>query len=439
MGTLNRTGSTTWATSWSTLVGNTSTTYVSAWNGGWLGPVPIAPPDGSTAEDLNLGWDSVRNRFVFTLLGTGSSPANVWYGHSTDATGTQWMFGNRNTQGTPQPVIPGAGISLDYPSIGVDASGRIIIGAWEIFPGGYFATVSTDGEHFALPGPIPLSNAGALPGSQSRVVAAGHVFEAFVPALDGSTFLPNSISRYQSSDGVNWTSPFLVENFSMPMNNVQPSGSNHPIFYAPLLSAAGYPDGRWIVGFQRNIGGWNNMDICTSDRGCGTVNAASDDQFLAGVSASADGYWVSYHTYYTPITRSLPLMTQALYFKTGASGIGATTNMGCSAQNCIDPTSWALSGTAGVLPTSRCRTSQCYALGDFDTPSSNQFAASHTPYLVRSSRLNDLFQAFVQDPSGTANVPNFVPNFIYHPIGSDLSFEGLPVPPESWAVDPRLW
>ena len=222
-------------------------------------------------------------------------------------------------------------------------------------------------------------------------------------------------------------------------NNVQPSGSNHPIFYAPLLSAAGYPDGRWIVGFQRNIGGWNNMDICTSDRGCGTVNAASDDQFLAGVSASADGYWVSCHTYCKAITRSLPLMTQALYFKTGASGIGATTNMGCSAQNCIDPTSWALSGTAGVLPTSRCLTSQCYALGDFDTPSSNQFAASHTPYLVRSSRLNDLFQAFVQDPSGTANVPNFVPNFIYHPIGSDLSFEGLPVPPESWAVDPRLW
>ena len=51
----------TWATSWATFVGSASTTYVSAWNGGWLGPFPIAPPDGSIAVDLNLGWDSVRS------------------------------------------------------------------------------------------------------------------------------------------------------------------------------------------------------------------------------------------------------------------------------------------------------------------------------------------------------------------------------------------
>ena len=365
----------TWATSWATYpVGNTSavTSYVSGWNGIWLGPVKLTTPTNLQTADVNLSWDSVRNRFVFALLGvsTTSNPT-IWYGYSTDSTGSQWAFGNKNSQGVSQPVFVVTSGDWDYPSIGVDASGRVIIGGVDFLPVGFYAAVSSDGEHFGTPHALPLSGSGVDLGIRSRVVAAGSTFHAFVPTLN-SQFLPTAVSRYQSPDGVTWSGPFAVESFAPPLNSAQPSGSNLQIFYAPYLSAAGYTDGRWIVGFQRNVTGWNNMDICTSDRGCGTVNSAADDQFLAGVSVSADGYWAAYHTYSTINNRSLPVITQAIYFKTGASGVGATTNPN------IGITSWVIAGIPGQSPGGRC-TSECYAAGDFNTPSSNKFAMSHTP------------------------------------------------------------
>jgi hypothetical protein len=257
-------------------------------------------------------------------------------------------------------------------------------------------------------------------------VAAGTTFHVFVPTLDPTTHLPNQINRYQSSDGINWSGANLIMCFAAPFNSGQPSGSSLPIFYAPLLSAAGFTDGRWIVGWQANHNsppneGVNNVDICTSDRGCGTVNEANDDQFLAGVSVNSDGYWVAYQTYPDVNGRSLPLITQAIYLPTNSSAVGATTNTG------IDPTSWESS-------LHRCSDSggnnvACYGAGDFNTPSSNPSAGSNTTFVGASSQQTNLFNSFLQDPqAATANVPNFVPNFLPHAIGQDLTSLGGPIP-----------
>jgi hypothetical protein len=419
----------TWAATWATYPAsntNAVTSYVSGWNGAWQGPVQLTPPNNLQTGDVNLSWDSVRNRFVFTLLDVGAGTSNIWYGHSTDSSGSQWVFANNG-----QPVFSASGSDWDYPSIGVDSSGRIIVGGVNFSPVGYYAAVSTDGETFSSPSRLPLSGSGLDLGAQSRVAAAGGVFEAFVPILN-TQGLPTEVDRYESTDAVNWAGPSVVMGFGAPLNSAQPSGSNRPIFYAPLLSAAGYTDGRWVVGFQVNNGGWNNLEICTSDRGCGLVNAAADDEFLAGVSASADGYWATYTTYSTLNNRSLPLITQAIYFPTGQGPIGATTNSN------IDPTSWAVAGVPGQSPPPRCASTECYAAGDFNTPSSNPFAGSNTTFVQTSSRQNDLFQSFQEDPQGTPNVHNFKPNFVPHRSGTNLVSHALPIPAGSEALSPRI-
>ena len=387
----------TWATSWAAFPDsnpNSFNSYVSAWNGSaWGTPTTLIAPNGQSQGDVNLAYDSVRSRFVFvTLDGPGG---NVWYGFSSDSSGTSWTF--KSTA-----IFPSSLGTWDYPSIGVDASGRVIVGAVR-FPGptGYFAVVSSDGINFSSPIQV-----GSMPGAQSRVAATNNVFEAFVPTLNAQ-FLPTAVSRYESSDGITWSGPFTLATFGAPLNNgTSSSGTN--IFYAPLLAAQGYTNGLWVTAFQVNNGGFNNVYICTADRGCGLVNAAADDQFLTGTSVSGDaGYWVGYYAYSTLNTRDLPLIKQAIYFPSGQPAIGATTNTN------IDPTSWQ-------VRFNRCTTS-CYAAGDFNTVSSNPFAASHHPFIQQSSRHDDLFQSFVQDPQATPNVPNFKPNFIPYPTGADLT------------------
>jgi hypothetical protein len=418
----------TWVSSWAAYpVSNPSavTSYVGAWNGSsWQQPsVPLTPPNAAQTWDVNLSWDSTRSRFVFALL---DSIGNIWYGYSTSASGTQWVFGNQNGSGVAQPVFPFA--RWDYPSIGVDSSGRVIVGAVNLTfspSDTYSVAVSSDGQHFAAPNQVPITS-GTSP--NSRVIAAGTTFHLFVPALNDQN-LAIAIYRYQSSDGVNWSGPNLIMTFGAPLNSAQPSGSNLPIFYAPYLSAAGYTDGRWIVGWQENVNGWNNVEICTSDRGCGAVNQQADDEFLAGVSASSDGYWVAYHAYTSLNSRALPLITQAIYFPTGSSPVGATTNTN------IWPTSWIVAGQGQPLPP-RC-TQNCYAAGDFNTPSSNPYASSHTTFVGASSLQTDLFDSFQLDPQATANVPNFVPNFVPHKPGTDLSSLGIPVPAASAALPPQ--
>jgi len=318
----------------------------------------------------------------------------------------------------------------DYPSIGVDGSGRIIIGAVSFItcgqttcPNGYYSVVSTDSTNFSAPSFIAKPAGGA--GAQSRVVATNNVFQAFVPTLNTDN-VPTQVNRWQSSNGTSWTGPNLLANFTAPAAH-PPVGATQ-IYYAPLLTAQGYTNGLWTVAFQINNGGFNNAYLCTSDRGCGLVNAAGTDQFLVGTSVSGDSaYWVSYYVY-TSAPRTLPLKTQAFYFPHGQSGIGATTNTG------IDPTKW--------LPTNtRCfvsgQSENCYAAGDFHTVGSNPFASATTPFVKQSTtHLTDLFQSFTQNPPSEPNVPNFAPNTIWFPVGADLTSIGVTAAPGTLAALP---
>jgi hypothetical protein len=265
------------------------------------------------------------------------------------------------------------------------------------------------------------------------VVAAGSVFEAFIPTLtmQDNSFLPTLIQRYQSSDGLNWSAPTSIGmgSFGAPTNNSPqlntPSG---PIwlFYAPLLAAAGYTNGLWSVAFQANQSGWNNVILCTSDRGCSFVNYANDDEFLAGTSVSGDSaYWVSYLAYSTLDTRQLPLISQSLYFPPGQSPIWLN-------YSGVDPTGWtsSLSGRCpGVIG--------CLGAGDFATIASNPYAGASTPFVMHSaSQKSVLFQNFLQDPPAPPDFKGTRPNVVPIPYGADISALGKPVPFEAWGLDP---
>jgi hypothetical protein len=399
---------------------------VSSWNGStWLTQqYKLTTPGGLSLLDLNLNWDSARSRFVLAAVDTTIRTPNVWYGYS-NADGTAWTVS--------KIVLPGSFSSAgwDYPSIGVDASGRIVIGAVSYTTtsaNGYYATVSTDGSTFSSPA-LVTAGTGTGGGAYSRVVATNNVFYAFVPTLNGNN-LPTAINRWQSSDGNAWTGPNSVATFAAPSNNT-PQGYPTPIFYAPLLTAQGFTNGQWSVAFQVNNGGYNqvnnggynNVEICTSSRGCGVVNPAATDEFLAGTSVSSDnGYWVSYYTY-TSAPRTLPLITRAIYFPPGQAGIGATTNTG------INPTCW-------YSTTNRCPAlGSCYAAGDFQAVASNPYGGASTPFIKQSSNGNDLFQSFVQDPQGSST-GTFVPNTMWVPLGTDISYLGDGASPPQPAFPP---
>lgn len=311
-------------------------------------------------------------------------------------------------------------------------------------PVGYYSNVSVNGSSFnASPSLVTIAS-GTGGGAQSRVIAtSANSFDAFVPTLNNppgctnNCNLPTAVVRWTSSNGTTWTNAGTVFSFGAPANNSPPAASP-VIFYAPLLNAQGYTDGRWTVAFLVNNGGYTNVEDCTSDRGCGLVNPCPDfktphqctgtDQFLAGTGTYNDkGYWISYYTYTTQ-PRALPLVTQAIYCPPGSACIGATTyNPG------IDPTKWEL--VSRCPPKSGGPTGgACNAAGDFQGiaagRTANQLPSSSDPFVLQSQCCTtSLFQVFVQDPQAPATPANFIPDTIWFPLGSDITYLSGPLPP----------
>ena len=272
----------TWATSWFDL--GQSLSYVNSWNGS--------------------GWNT---------------PVNIGVGYSNDSQGSSWTV-------APSPAFASSStVHWDRPSVAVDASGRVIIGGvkFQFNPAdnkfedaGFFAAVDNSGAGTSL-NPTQVGNtAGAL----SRVVATNNTFEAFIPTLVGADNQMTALFRMESTDGSTWSGPFPIASFptnppliESPMTIAAPSGApQNPatIFYAAYLDAQGFTNGQWAVTWPSENSGFNNLSICTSDRGCGILNAAADDQFVQGTSVSGDPaqYWVSYYTYSTLQARGLPLL-----------------------------------------------------------------------------------------------------------------------------------
>ncbi len=281
----------TWIHSW-VAINDTITSgrsLVSAWSGSnWNSAITLTAPTGRPVGDVYLEWDSTRSRFVFCAVDLAAAYPNIWYGYSNDSVGSSWTF--RTSPAMAATVTYG----WDYPSIGVDATGRIVIGAAQI-PGdsAFHTVVSTDGGNtFSAPVLIPaVASAGFAKGPRSRVVATSNSFHVFMPVLqDASPYLPVGVERYESSEGKAWSGPSTLASFGPPSNSSPStycsSQGCFSVYYAPLLDARGSTNGQWVVAFPVNNGGYNNIYMCASDRGCGFVNAANNDQFLAGASVA---------------------------------------------------------------------------------------------------------------------------------------------------------
>ena len=270
-----------------------------------------------------------------------------------------------------------------------------------------------------------MDSLGSNTGNFSRVVAAGSTFYTFTP-LYTADYVYTSVDMTSSSDGVSWTTPSPIAQFGAPANQ-SPDGT---IYYGEDLQAQGYSNGLWTVVFPVNNGGYNNAYICTSNRGCGLVNAGADDEFYIGTSVSGDGgYWVTYYAYSSLNTRALPLVTQSIYFPANQNPIGATTYSGISPSG-----SW-IQGPAGY----RCPAA-CYVLGDYNNISSTPSASASMPVITISSLFDPaIWQQFIADPQGTPSAISFVPNFIPYSLGADLRSISLPLPQAQLGVKGKMF
>jgi hypothetical protein len=435
---------TTWAAGWTELVDlggpsgvqPPSVSRLKAWTGngwGYEKTLPQPPGDYFTA-DIYLGWDSVRQRFVVVWLeAVGSfigSTSKISYGYSKPtanlpaAAGADWEF-------STSPVFDGQ--FWDYPSIAVDAGGRVAVGAADS-TGRFWVAVSNNGGADGFPtrsvvptslSDLPEGTTEVWRGYQSRVVAAGTTFHAFIPTLEKvpQTSLPRRVERWESASGSTWVGPQVLLDFEAPLNHSpntysasQPSPAKF-IFYSPKLDAKGSPNGYWVVAFpvpvQVGTVVYNNIVMCASSRSaCWYVNPAESDEFLGTVSLGTSNgqpdYWVSYLTYSTLQTRSLPLISQVIYYAPAdLTGIWANVN------TAIFPYKW-------IIHPDRCP-SGCFAAGDYLGFAANPFAGATTTFVNDSGLRTGLYQTFVQDPPGQA----IRPQPVHFPIGSNLRIPGF--------------
>jgi len=399
----------------------------------------IAAPNGlgglKAVGDVYLAYDPTRSRYV--LVGTSGEQTSSSLYFSTSSDGLNWS--------TLQEVLsgPGSNRSFDYGSVAVDSTGRIIVGAVKYFDNlqtsyadGYWVTTSSDGGLSWSP-QYEVANP-TLQGDQrwginSRVVAAGTHFLVFTPSLqsDKQQFQPHAVSYYFENGGT-WSGPSMLMSFPAPMNNSPSTYSNKYIYYAPLIDASGNAAGKWAVTFQINSGGYNNVNVCTgvnnSASGCISINPASDDEFMNGVSVDPNGgVWVSYLTYSTVVTRQTPLYHQTIYFPAAGGALGATGDYD------VDPTSW-WSDTAQY----RCGVT-CWAAGDYARIGSNGYLAADSPYVKQDGPpgYSGLFQIFATDPQAAAPPNTFTPRPIAYPPGTVLQASSVPNPAWTLGIRPE--
>lgn len=96
---------TNWAHSWLETTGTQGfTSFAAGWTGSrWSPGFALTAGNGQPTQDVNIAWDPVRSRFVLAAI-DNSVNHSVWYGVSTDSTGTSWTF-------TAEPFV-GESISM---------------------------------------------------------------------------------------------------------------------------------------------------------------------------------------------------------------------------------------------------------------------------------------------------------------------------------------
>ncbi len=337
---------------------------------------------------------------------------NLVFRRSTTSAGSSWN----------SPVV--AYSKADFPSVAVSSSGTIVIGFNQtdgVFVYGYQTMVSVNGGQ-TWSGPYTVTTSGFQ--AFGRVVwsprsSAFHVL--FVDKTSNPTYY---LKRAQSTNGTSWTiisQP--IDTYTAPAHvSPTPIVNGDYLFYGFDLDASAASGLGWVAvhGAARTDNpSITNVKYCAESLGCTTISYPND-LFMQGITTSSAGdLWLNILTYGSTTSRTVPLKQIATYRTSGGSYLTAFVNPAAG----ISPSSWEL------LPqgNSRC-TNPCYAMGDYNHPTMNIYTAASLPFVNTSSRISDLSQVFVQDPtSGLPSVPDLVVGPPV-PFGQDSTYQGL-LPP----------
>lgn len=323
----------------------------------------------------------------------------------------------------------------DYPSIAEIAATtrRTLIGAVNADDFRFYTSLSLNEGSFDAPGPvIGDPGQGLRAGSGSRVIASGQQFRAFVPILDGSTWLPvrmmHCLENFSGSP--KWACSQLGNDYTSPLNDsgVEVAGGLYRIFYNPRVQAAGAKDGRWAAAFPIQREGVNNIVVCVSERGgitnpipCAFLNQDDKDQFLGEVAAfpvagtpGVTGYWFTYLTY-TNQNRTPLVSLWSCYFTSGFD-----TPVCHLVKHDIDPAHWLARGNRCGDPPQFPLV--CLAPGDYAGIASNNYTTASAPLITKTNftfEISDLEQFFLTDPPGDSGPVDITPRFTPIPAGAD--------------------
>ncbi|MEZ5354547.1 MAG: hypothetical protein R2762_18095 [Bryobacteraceae bacterium] len=457
-------GTRVWATSWHAFGPDPNPPFngayvrvqsADAFGGANWGPSIYELPKVNTwpLSDVFLEFDATNQRFVYVGL---SNTGDVYFGRSSLFPFSDWS--------TAPVKVNGALAGLDYPSLAIRTSGNgqqptILVGAHlgSVLPDPviekFYTARSTDGglNFGGMTQVATAGGSGARKGPLSRLIWAGN-FHVFVPVIDDANRLW-AIERWESSnDGISFTyngQPIVSFPDEKPENHVYrippPNEQGYipgsaappiqtppgvwPIFLAPLIDARGSSNGNWSVVFSRAYANgnsrYNNLNFCTSNRGCAVIDQKQKHQLLGTTSITTDansGYWYSYLEL-VDSSAPFPVVEQRIaFFPAGSDGIAGT-------MASTMPAYW-------LTRTGRCKNSQnqevlCFAAGDYARGASNPALWLSGPFVRDangSNRRNAINQTFVIDPPDDTPVEVFLPNVVPYPLGSVLRAPGSPPP-----------
>jgi len=281
---------------------------------GFTSPAVVPVPGGRSIDSF-LTYDRTRSRYLYVALDPPSN--NVWFGMSSDSSGSSW---------SGSIAIPASSGSYywDFPSVAVDGSGRILVGAVKFdvpssYAIGYWTALSTNGgQTFSSPVQVAYDSGRSIPGVRSRVVATRDRFHVFAPSINQQLdVVPYKVWWYQSTDGLNWntSNPTLLATFTQPAAysadsvcppEQTPCAGSKRLFLAPIPDAVGDQNSdSWMVTVPVNNYGLNNILGITPSYAAFIHSDSTSHQFLGSPAVGSDGtFWVSYQTYSSSLQKA---------------------------------------------------------------------------------------------------------------------------------------
>ncbi len=249
--------------------------------------------------------------------------------------------------------------------------------------------------------------------------SASATFHVFLVNTSGGTLY--SLEHYTSPNGTTWTKVANVAtNYPRPLKSATIAGLGGDLSFSVAPDVAASSGLGWVVAFPVTANNRNAINVMTETGGGVNINYTTD-LFSAGITTSSRGDWYLGYQTFQGGDRVLPVQQGVVYRTQGSppSYLGAIIQ-----QNILVPQWWYFNDINGAP--SRCENNPCYSSGDFFRPTMNSYTGAAIPFLqqpldpVNHPDLNDVVQAFVQDPP-TSNLRQFVPNIV--PIyGGEMSW-----------------